>query len=434
MQSNQADGLPRVQIIPRENWFWLGLALLLMLAGWLYLRGYEVSLPFVEHVDEPQHLLAAQHLIDEGTARAVYQEAAPPGMSRLNYLLLKYIKPEGAPPGAVLPALRLITISAWMLIVVIIALLGHLLCHPLTGLMAAGTWIVNPWVVQRAHFALPDGYLTLFTLLSVWLALIGALRGRQGAGAAAMYFIMLATVFKTQAIFVAPLILIMPLVGFRRSDFHLANAGIKVFWNAFRLAVFLFWLLLIHPTLEISEIPHIPVQISQGGLPRPGAIWSNLSQVLLAFQPLRSWLVVLAIGLGLWRYRDRVDAIALAALVLTTLAWLLGISAFGKQGLRQFFVLGALLALLHSLALTGLYFAGNEVLGRLKRLPLSLQTRRLLFVSQFRHSSRHRPAPGLPRVERSGAQLYPARPPQRPHALYGHLRTAGQIHVQLRQP
>ncbi len=198
-------------LLPREKSWWLGLQLLLLLAGWLYLRGYGVSLPFISHVDEPQHLLAAQHLIDDGTASAVYHDAAPPGMSRLNYLLLKHIKAPDDPPGTMLPALRLITIAAWLLVVVMIALLGRMVANPLCGLLAAAIWIVNPWVVERAHFVLPDGYLTLFTLLALWLALVGALHGRPSFSTAAVYSIMLAIIFKTQAIFVAPLAIFLPL-------------------------------------------------------------------------------------------------------------------------------------------------------------------------------------------------------------------------------
>ena len=175
-----------VSILPRERWWWFALCLLLMLAAWLYLRGYNVSLPYIDQIDEPLRLLAAQHLIDDGSARAVGDEAYPPGMSRLNYLFLKHIKAPDAHHGTMLPALRLITIAAWMLAVAVIALLGALIAHPLTGLMAAAIWIVNPWVVYRAHFALPDGYLTLFTLLSLWLALIGSLRGRRSFSTAAV--------------------------------------------------------------------------------------------------------------------------------------------------------------------------------------------------------------------------------------------------------
>ena len=158
-------------VLPRSRWWWIALGLLLILAGWLYLRGYNVSLPFIEHHDEVHHLLAAQHTIDFGHARGVFHEAYPPGMKTLNYLLLKHIKPVEAHHGTMLPALRLITNCAWILVIVLIALLGTMVVHPLTGLMAAAIWIVNPWVVDRAHYALPDGYLTLFTLLALWLAI-----------------------------------------------------------------------------------------------------------------------------------------------------------------------------------------------------------------------------------------------------------------------
>ncbi len=201
----------RDSLFPREKLWWFGLLLLLLLAGWLYLRGYQVGLPYLVHVDEPQNLLAAQHLIDDGTARAVGREAYPPGARSLIYLFLKHVKTPDDPPVVMLPTLRLITIGAWLLVVVLIALLGRLVANPLCGLLAAAIWIVNPWVVERAHFVLPDGYLTLFTLLALWLALVGALHGRPSFSTAAVYNIMLATLFKTQAIFVAPLIVFLPL-------------------------------------------------------------------------------------------------------------------------------------------------------------------------------------------------------------------------------
>ncbi len=102
----------RSEIIPRDEWWWVGLALLLLLAAWLYLRGYNVSLPYFANNDEAHHLLAAQHEIDFGHARGVFHEAYPPGIRTLNYLFLKHIKPVEAHHGTMLPALRLVSIGA----------------------------------------------------------------------------------------------------------------------------------------------------------------------------------------------------------------------------------------------------------------------------------------------------------------------------------
>ena len=369
-------------IIPREKLWWLGLLLLLLLAGWLYLRGYNVSLPFIAHVDEPQHLLAAQHLIDDGTASAVYHDAAPPGMSRLNYLLLKHIKAPGDPPGTMLPALRLITIAAWMLVVVLIALLGRLVAHPLTGLMAAAIWIVNPWVVERAHFALPDGYLTLFTLLAIWLALVGALHGRRSFSTAAVYSIMLAIVFKTQALFVAPLAILLPLASPVRVR---AEASKQVFWNCVRFGFFLFWLLLIYPTLDAHKIPFWPQTENQLNLPSPERMLLSLTEVLATFQPLPVWLGIALAGGLLMRYRRRVSLTGLVSLAVAALAWLAGMSMFPIQTnhLRQFFAVGALSALGFGLGLTGLLYAGEEILARLHRNRLRPLVPGVLFALLF---------------------------------------------------
>ena len=163
MLATQADTPRHNHILPRAKWWWVGLALLLMLAGWLYLRGYNVSLPYMISNGEPQYLVGAQHVIDDGTARAANHESYPPGITALGYFFLKHLKPAGAHHVTMLPTLRLTSICAWMMIPALIALLSARLIHPLAGLMAAAIWIVNPWVVERAHFFMPDGFLTMFS-------------------------------------------------------------------------------------------------------------------------------------------------------------------------------------------------------------------------------------------------------------------------------
>ena len=364
-------------ILPRSRW-WLALALLLILASWLYLRGYNVSLPFIEHHDEVHHLLAAQHTIDFGHARGVFHEAYPPGMKTLNYLLLKHVKPVDAHQGTMLPALRLIAISAWMLVAVLVALLGAMMVHPLTGLMAAAIWIVNTWVVERAHWALPDGYLTLFTLLALWLALVGCLHGRRSFSTAAVYSIMLATVFKTQALFIAPLVLLLPLAGLWRGNWRQADSWRQVLWNCIRFGIFLFWLVLIYPTLEADQVIYFPMSYSRIAFPSLESALASLRNVLRTFQSVESWLALAMVGGLLWRYRRRVNVIALITVALAGLAWLLGMSMFKVQSLRHYFAVGAMLAMLYGCGLTGLLFAGQEALSLLNIPALPPRLRELL--------------------------------------------------------
>ena len=368
-------------ILPRSKWWWLALALLLILAGWLYLRGYNVSLPFIRHHDEAQNLLEAQHIIDIGHARGVFRESYPPGLRSVIYPFLKHIKPEGAHHGTMLPPLRLITIGAWMLAVVFVALLGTLMAHPLTGLMAAAIWIVNTWVVDRAHYVLPDGYLTLFTLLALWLALIGSLYERRSFSTAAVYSVMLAIVFKTQSIFVAPFVLLLPLVNWWRRPARRKDHWQQTFWNFLRFTVFMYWLLVLYPTLDAPrDIYLFPVIELRLIIPSPATLWEGLSRLLLIFQPLSSWLAVTLTGGLLWRYRQQVNGIALIAVSLSALAWLVGTHILPTRGfhLRQFFGMGAMLAILYACGLTGLLFAGQETLSRLGIRSLPPRLRELL--------------------------------------------------------
>ena len=306
-------------ILPRAKWWWLGLTLLLMLAGWLY-------------------------------------------------LLLKHIKPAGAHFYSVLPLARLITIATWMLAFIVVALIGHEMAHPLTGLFAAAIYLVNPWIVGRGHYALPDGYLTLFTLLALWLALVGGLRNRRSFSTAAVYSLMLGIVFKTQAIFLAPIVVLLPLLWLRRNR---QDALRQSFWNCVRFGVFLFWLLLIYPTLEADNVHSWVASTETFGDSPLIHMRAHLSAILRQFQSNGGWLATGFFGVLLWRFRHRTQVGTIAAFFLSGLALLVGTSLFGRQSLRQFFTLGALISLLWALGLTALLFAGEAALARYSKQSAS---------------------------------------------------------------
>ena len=233
-------------------------------------------------------------------------------------------------------------------------------------MIGAAFWAVNPWVVERAHWSLPEGYLTLFTLLALWLALVGALRRRRSFSTAAVYSIMLAIVFKTQALFVAPIVVLLPLLNWRVRALR-KDAWQQTFWNCARFAAFLFWLLLLFPTLEMDRNVHFPLSYSSLSLPALDSAWAALQNVWRPFPWSERWHYV-AIGAALlWLCRRRVNNVALITVFLAGTAWVLGISMFNVQRARHYFGVGAMLALLYGCGLTALYFAAREVVARLPR-------------------------------------------------------------------
>lgn len=341
----------------------------MLVAGFLYYQGYDASLPYIDHPDEPAFNLSAQTIIDTGSARQVSFDAYPPGIITLNYLLIKYIKPDTAHFASILPMLRLITTTFWLMAVMVIALIGARLAHPLTGLMAAAIWAVNPWVVDRVRYALPDGYVTFFTLFAIWLALIGALHYRRSFSTGAIFSIMLAIVFKTQALFIAPLILVLPLLNLWKMPDLRKDIIRHVFWNGVRFAVFLMWLLLLYPTLEADRIPYWVAPTDTLSIPSLRVLGDNFTPVLLTFQSLAGWGAVVAGGLLLLRYRKHISIVGILTVALSAVAWLFGVSLFGTQSIRQFFVLGALLAVLYGVALTVILFVAQEILSRIETIP-----------------------------------------------------------------
>ena len=367
--------LPR-PIFPRSPLWWLTLLAIVLLACALFLPGYNFSLPYIDHPDEPAFNLAAQMIIDQGSARPMSFQAYPPGIISLNYVLVRFALPEGAHASAVLPVVRLLVIACWLGSAVVIALLGWQL-HPYAGLVSAFIWVTLPVLVMSSRFAIPNGPNALFSLLALWMALVGTLHRRRSFTTASVFMLMLAIVFKTQAIFLLPVVYLLPLADWFSSPAGAGNpAGAgdpaatrprllhitphraaivrQLWWNGARLGLFLVWLLVFYPTLEADQIPYWVAPSDGIGLPSWSTLSANLTHVLAEMQPLDQWtaalspLLLLAVS---GRARWRTGGLALLMIVLAALSWWIGVSLFGVQNFRQFFPLGALLTLLRGLAL-----------------------------------------------------------------------------------
>jgi len=124
MTATAFPGDPPRPLWPARRW-WLTLLVLLVLAGGLRFTGYNFSLPYIDHPDEPNQFLAARLVLDQGTSRSIGKHSYPPGIVALHYLFVRYWQDPSQPPSIVTGPVRLIAISASLLSIALLALLGY---------------------------------------------------------------------------------------------------------------------------------------------------------------------------------------------------------------------------------------------------------------------------------------------------------------------
>lgn len=331
---------------PERRW-WIALVLILVAAGALRYTGYNFSLPYIDHPDEPNFNIAAQMTLDNGSPKPMRMQGYPPGIIAVNYLLLRWFHDPSQPHTAVIGAVRLISITFNLGAGVILALLGYHIAGSLSGLLAAAFWAVTPVIVRFSRYATADNFVAFFALLAVWLAVVAALYDRDRWATAALVSIMLAVLFKYQAVFAVPLLLLAPLTARWRS---LPNERRRLLAN-FRaglllLIAFFAWLVLLTPMLEANEIPNWVAPTTESGLPSPSIVVEN-GRVTLAALSLPVLLPGFAglLLLFLPRFRHRASMVALAISAGAAALWLVGVSFYGVQSFRQFVALAGFLLL-----------------------------------------------------------------------------------------
>ncbi len=325
-----SHGEPDRPLWPARHW-WMALALILLLGGSLRFTGYDFSLPYIDHPDEPNQFLAARLVLDQGTSRSIGKHSYPPGIVALHYLFVRYWQDPALPPSIVTGPVRLIAISASLLSIALLALLGYHGAGPPAGLIAAGFAAITPWLVDHSRFATADTFATLFSLLALWLTMAGVQYRRRGWTTWATYSLMLAVLFKYQALFLTPLVLLAPLLA--GASWRRVVAG-----NALRLALFLAWLFLLTPALEAGEDSPVrnwrqvtqltPAALLQAPLGNLGNMLAILDLRLLA--PGWAGLALLLTG----RARRSWLRPAALYLLLAALAVYGGVGLFGEQPLR----------------------------------------------------------------------------------------------------
>ena len=333
-------GVTPLALWPGRRW-WLLLLLILLPGAGLRYTGYNFSLPYIDHPDEPNHNLAARMIVDLGTARSLDHDSYAPGIVAVNYFFARYFHDPVTPPSTVLWMVRLVSVTTSVGLLVVLALFGYHLAGPPAGLLATALWAITPIYVSVSRFGIPDIYVTFFSILSLWLTLAGIRYLRPRWTTYAVYALMLAILFKYQAIFLTPVILLAPLV--LRDAMRRVVAG-----NILRFVLFLAWLLLFTPILappDPGAPPNWRQHTTSVGIPSPEILLYNLEQLL---RPLALRLLLPGwAGLALLALRrNREIRYCLALPVIAVLAWTFGLSLFGRTDARQMLAPATLLTLL----------------------------------------------------------------------------------------
>ena len=318
---------------PRRNW-WLALLAILLLAGALRYPGYDFSLPYVDHPDEPDFILAGRMIIDFGTAKSMNYHFYPPGIVQINYLVSRLFHDPATPPASVLGIVRLLAITTSLGVIVIIGLFGYHAMGELAGLFGAALWSITPLFVENSRWGTAEIWVLFFSLLALYFTTVAILYRRESWSTHATYALMLAIVFKYHCVFIAPVVLLAPLWR-RRVSWK------RVFANLGRFALFSAWLLFLTPVLEFIGPFATKPALGWAAHTRavsavsPLTLYENLSAAL---SWLNYWVLIPGwLGLGLlFRGRPATDKArqALAVLSGALFLWLAGISLYGSQGVH----------------------------------------------------------------------------------------------------
>lgn len=335
-----------------SRWWWAILIIMVIGGGVLRFTGYDFSLPFIEHPDEPSYMLAGQMVLDHGSAKLIGMHGYPPGIITLNAFLLRWFRAPSQSMSEVILLSRTLSVIVGALTIAVVGLIGYRVGPPIAGLAASALWAVHPTAAQFNRIATGDTYILFFTLLAVLAVLTSISGGHRRWARLALIFLILAILFKYQAIFIAPVILLLPLWSLveNRTD-HREMIEIVVV-NSLWFLLFMAWLILIYPSLEVAKAPG-----TFEGAPdklRAPALTDLLHNLQVVFGLIAiNWLPgLLSLVLLSWKpARKKTWLLGLLVLAICWLLWCVGMSFFGTPVISQFLAVAPLLCILFSVGL-----------------------------------------------------------------------------------
>ena len=307
--------------------FWGVLLLIVAAAAVPRLLIYDFSLPYIDHPDEPNKYLAALEWRGQYN-NSGYYNGNPPAYIAVHYVLQSILEAAGQLGLAnAVWVLRLVSVIADLITIVLIALIARLAANAGAGWVAAVAWAVNPLVLENNVYALPDPLIVMLGTLALWFALQSLCPvGRMTYAVWSVIAGLVATLLKYPAL---PLVMpgivavVLTLTRERRKAIQtLAGQTMLVLGT-------LVWLFFIYGIdVEALNVNERAVIRDSGfsNVVQPGRIWNN---VYFAFYPLTlTGVAVIVLGAAAyiaaaWRGTQRVDwRAALLGLSLLFMPWL----------------------------------------------------------------------------------------------------------------
>lgn len=155
----------------RTRWFWAGLALIVVLAAVPRLMTWPFSLPYIDHLDEPNYYLAGLEWRGQFDNNN-YFNGFPPVYILLQATGQTVLDAAFGVEGiaANTRAFRLLAVGFNLGALVLLALTARRLAGDLAGWLTGGLWGVSALVVEHGIYALPDPALYLLAALTLWLS------------------------------------------------------------------------------------------------------------------------------------------------------------------------------------------------------------------------------------------------------------------------
>ena len=133
----------------RISAFWVGIVLVILLAGTLRLLSYDFSLPYLDYPDEPNFYLKALEWRGKFTLEQDAFILPVPGYIAMQAALQPVLEPLGVNDlASTTRVMRFISVIANLATVVVIALTARLAGGALAGLIAACAWAFAPLVLE----------------------------------------------------------------------------------------------------------------------------------------------------------------------------------------------------------------------------------------------------------------------------------------------